>query len=838
MAELNLQQIADRLNAEFTGEARKLVFWYDDKGAFAEDIGSLTLQNAKIYRLEPDNQFYTKYFLEKVDPTTNYLIYAPFPKPDVKDNHLEDTFLYSKQFNVDRISQMTVDLGISPRGAEALKKYETYFANKDRVQRFYDLEIETYSEENICIGIMAAICRARTCSFEEVVRILLTEGEDESEKHLVELQKYGLLAAFWEFVGKQFGYHDEKPTLEKLVIAMFVTYTAKSVQAPLPKAWSPFVSDKAGNIIAFLDNLMNSVLYRDRFDALSAAVAAKLGVSAAFEALPPESLLGCETVLDADRILIRWLRVRLLEEDVHAALQGKSISAICELREKLHFGAQTGGTYRMLRSACALISSARYRCPVQLKKIAEQYIASDYRLDAEYRRFYEAYDGLEEPSEFETLRDLVEKIYTNEYLSVLLPQWNAALKEEDALFGIPQQRDFYEKNLKMAKERTVVIISDAMRFEVGQELFQKLSDDPKSKVSLRAQLGVLPSYTRLGMAALLPHEALCVTDDFRVLVDGMSCDTLAARQEILQKYCPDSRCVQFDDIKSLKKAELREIFTGKQIVYVYHNQIDARGDKPNTEDEVFSACEEAVGEIAELIRRISLNANTHRFLITADHGFLYKRDKLSESDKIGGVDEKNAFLNRRFILSPKPVSGEGIASFSIAKFLRGRDSKYVSVPVGSNVFKVAGGGQNYVHGGSSPQEMIVPLIDVKMERGHMETKNASIALVSMLQKITNKIVTLDFIQSDAVSDIVKAMTYRLFFLSEDGEKISNENMYASDSREPDAQKRIFRLRFRFKDQKYDRSKRYFLVICDEATGLEVSRYAVIMDLAFSDDYGF
>ena len=171
MAELNLQQIADRLNAEFTGEARKLVFWYDDKGAFAEDIGSLTLQNAKIYRLEPDNQFYTKYFLEKVDPTTNYLIYAPFPKPDVKDNHLEDTLLYSKRFYVDRISLMAADLGISPRGAEALKKYETYFANKDRVQRFYDLEIETYSEENICIGIMAAICRARTCSFEEVVRI-------------------------------------------------------------------------------------------------------------------------------------------------------------------------------------------------------------------------------------------------------------------------------------------------------------------------------------------------------------------------------------------------------------------------------------------------------------------------------------------------------------------------------------------------------------------------------------------------------------------------------------------------------------------------------------------
>ena len=79
MAELNLKQIIDRLNAEFTGETRKLVFWYDDKAEFAEDMETVELQNAKIYRLQPDNQFYTKYFLERVDKTTNYLIYAPFP---------------------------------------------------------------------------------------------------------------------------------------------------------------------------------------------------------------------------------------------------------------------------------------------------------------------------------------------------------------------------------------------------------------------------------------------------------------------------------------------------------------------------------------------------------------------------------------------------------------------------------------------------------------------------------------------------------------------------------------------------------------------------------------
>ena len=112
MAELNRKQIIDRLNAAFTGEVRKLIFWYDDKAEFIEDIESIELENAKIYRLERDNQFYTKYFLERVDTETNYLIYAPFPKPEVKNNHLEDTILYSKRFFADRASLLSADLGI------------------------------------------------------------------------------------------------------------------------------------------------------------------------------------------------------------------------------------------------------------------------------------------------------------------------------------------------------------------------------------------------------------------------------------------------------------------------------------------------------------------------------------------------------------------------------------------------------------------------------------------------------------------------------------------------------------------------------------------------------
>lgn len=98
MAELNLKQITDKLNSEFASDVRKLVFWYDANAEFQEDIDSIELENAKVLHLEQDNQFYIKYFLEREDTTTNYLVYAPFAKPGIRDNHLADTIRYSKEF--------------------------------------------------------------------------------------------------------------------------------------------------------------------------------------------------------------------------------------------------------------------------------------------------------------------------------------------------------------------------------------------------------------------------------------------------------------------------------------------------------------------------------------------------------------------------------------------------------------------------------------------------------------------------------------------------------------------------------------------------------------------
>ena len=839
MAELNLKQIIDRLNAEFAGDTRKLIFWYDDKAEFAEDMESVELQNAKVYHLEPDNQFYTKYFLERVDMETNYLIYAPFPKPEIKDNHLEDTMLYSKRFFADRASLLSADLGIAERYKPMIEKHIKFFASKERTQRFYDLEIENFNEENILIGLLSAICRTRSCSFEEVLRIVISENTNtiDENKYLEEMDKYGLLGAFWKLCEQQFGYADAELSLEKLIVTLFVTYTDRYIQRGVPKEWRSFVSMKQGNIIAFLDNLMNNVLYRGDYDRLSDQVARGLKLEDHFLKYDLDDMVHCDTFTYFDDSILKWMVERLISEDVGAKLDEMTILQICDMRLKMHFGERYKNEYFMIRNAFSVICAANYVGGEQLKDIVQQYLDNDCMIDWGYRKFYFYYDKIEDTVGYEQLQTLIENIYTNEYLNRLLPAWNQVFTGEDGLTVLPLQRNFYNRFVNQAKERVAVIISDAMRYEVGRELFIRLKDNPRCTAKLSAMMSTLPSYTRLGMAALLPHKSLTMKDDYEIYADDILCNDLNGRQTVLQNHCKDSVCVQLDDIRKLKIAALREIFTGRQVVYIYHNQIDARGDKLNTEDEVFDACEDAICEVMEVIHRISTNANTYRFIVTADHGFIYRRDKIAESDKIGGINTKDAWLNRRFVVSKDAVIDGGVRSVGLGCILGYEDEKKVAFPISSNVFKIAGGGQNFVHGGSSPQEMIVPVLDVKMERGHMETKSVQINLVSIVQKITNLITSMDFIQAEPVSDTVKATTYRMVFMSEDEERISNENIYVADSRELDSAKRMFRMRFHFKNQRYDKNRQYYLVVTDDKTGIEQFRHPVIVDITFGDDYG-
>ena len=852
MSELNLKQITDKLNTEFTGEARKLVFWYDANGEFDEDVDSLELTTAKVLHLAPNNQFYTKYFLERMDRTTNYLVYAPFAKPPLRENHLADTLRYSKEFFADRASLLTVDLGIDERYKPVIQHYIKFFAEKKRTQAFYDLELDTFNRQTIEIALMSVLCKCKSPSFEEVLRTVLPESEFEDNTYLAEFAKYDLLTAFWKQAEEIFGYTDETPTLEKFAMTLFVTYADRAVAAELPAAWQPFISFKSGNILAFLDNLMNSYIYGESFDRISERVYKILKGDEEFRKLPTEALVSCGIFAGIDRILLNWVTERLELEDVSAKLGEVTIPELVKTRRQGHFGKHFRSEYFVLQNAWNLICGSKYEASADLQSLVRRYTGDLYKMDRYYRYFCYYLDranleALQDKSgidsadgnRFEKLKELVENIYANDYLSKVCVNWNEVFAKEADSSKIERQAAFYKQNVEYAKDQLVVIISDALRYEVGMSLFEKLQADEKCTTTMKVMTSTLPSITSYGMAALLPHKSLELSEDYTVLADGKRSDTLEQRQQILQSYNSASRCVQFDEIKNMSVTELRQIFTRQEVVYIYHNQIDARGDKQNTENEVFLACEEAIDEIAALIRRLTVSANRSHFFVTADHGFLYRRNKLTKSDKMQPPKGEGASrFGRRYLVTDSAVNGEGTVSIPIGATFMNEDKRIVTCPMGADIFKAPGSGLNYVHGGSSPQEMLVPLIEVKTDRSFKETTNAQIALVSLNTKITNLITSLDFVQTEAVSDVVKETTYRIYFVDGNGEKISNEHLYIADKKDESAANRVFRLRFSFKNKKYDKSRKYYLVAYDDSRGLEVLRREIVMDIAFADEFDF
>lgn len=73
---------------------------------------------------------------------------------------------------------------------------------------------------------------------------------------------------------------------------------------------------------------------------------------------------------------------------------------------------------------------------------------------------------------------------------------------------LPKQENFYKHYLRGydGKQRVIVIISDAFRYECARELFGKLELDEKCTPKMECMLSCLPSVTSVGMASLLPHK--------------------------------------------------------------------------------------------------------------------------------------------------------------------------------------------------------------------------------------------------------------------------------------------------------------------------------------------
>lgn len=844
---MNLEELQDRILKKFD-EAKKdcdrsIVFWYDEDGQFSEFIDKLDLGDIKIWRLMPNNNFATKYLLESVDKESDYLIYADFKRPANEDNWLLDIELYSDQFSTDKVSLIMSDLGIKDLSLkDIVGKTVKFFDNNKMVDRLKSYNIEEYNEDDLVCGMISSLCDMKILDFEGAIKNLIKAGfDEENNQYYKNLSEFFDLGLFWNRVKKEFGYIDDNPTLKGLFMTIAISSLANEVSFALPEKLKKYVSQKPSSCAVFINHWMSHYDDYEILQKLLIELEEELDLDSIVKRVDIDTYITAETFSIFDRSLIRKIIDSLINGEENYDDYLKAINK----RKGLYWYRRYRSIYEALYFAIQIYIEKkklqRGFGALDAKEMIERYTNEYYKIDYCYRKFILNYDDVDNPDLFVDLKENVDNIYDNWYLKSITPCWNDSMLNESSEFlinGVRLQENFYKDEIakvlaKNDRDKIIVIISDALRYDVAVELKELLNMDTKGSADISYMLGVVPSITKMGMSALLPHNIIDINDDGLVFVDDIDSSSTENRDKILKMNYKNSAAINYEDFMGMTREEGRQLIKSNRVIYIYHNAIDAIGDKAITESKVFVACDEALEELKKAIERLN-NLSVTNIIITSDHGFIYKRKKMEESDKIEVGSECK--INKRYVLTNERFDIPGVFAINV-RFLK--DKPQVLVPKNIGIFKAAGSGINYVHGGSSLQEVVIPLLrykNLKMSKEEAITK-ANIVLTTQNKKITNNTFTLTFFQVDRVDDEEKVVpnTFKIYMEDLDtGEVISNVNTIVADKKSQNYDERVFKIRFTLKSGNYDKTKNYYLIIEDDSKVLDKVPFKI--NLGITNDF--
>ncbi len=856
----------------------RVVFWHDPDQEFAETLADLELPDTRILRLDKEASLAVKIEIERDNPKGKYLLYAPFEAPEAKRDWLLDIRKYSPEFRADRASILLTELGLDSQTLrEHLKARGKFLAAKDRIARLQKFVLPDDKEQDLDRKMIAVLARSETAELDDILIQLFSDAAEQADADFgalpgcwEEVEKFGLADPLWLLVREAYGFDEDKPSFKGLLIRLFVSDFNEKLgrQSALPDALKhlllPTPAGRA-NAAILLSQWRDSRAKNSSFDRISDTAAEALKIGEHLSGIEPEDLAEVMTFSVVEKYILTRLVKALVEGE---NLRSEDVRSLISYRNSGHWAdPNLPSTVDFSRPAfCAaydgviaasdlmgLVSDElmEYRSKTA-EELLEAYTSSHYRIDQAYRGFIEAaqiarsegWDVLKE------LRAKIEDWYANRYLLPLSLEWNRHLDpaHENGLLAswhirdIPGQQRFFAKYVKPViaenkKRRVFVIISDALRYEAAEELCRHLGTQYRYKAELSPMLGVLPSYTALGMAALLPHDKLSIDDKGQVLIDGQS-TAAGNRDAVLAAH--DGTAVKAEKLLKMKKNEGRAFIKDKQIVYIYHNVIDAIGDSASTESETFAAVRRAIEELAKLTRHIINSLNGGLVYITADHGFLYQEGDpgLAEKSKIDVRPKGAVIAKKRYIIGQDLGDHEAAWRGDIAITASAEPGTEFWVPKGLNRFHFSGGAR-FVHGGAMPQEIVLPLIAVRELEGESAKRakklQTGVQILGASHKVTTNRHSFKFLQTDAVGLSIRALSVEIGIYDGD-ELISNLETLLFDSEEETYDNRIKLVTLSLKGKSFDRKHEYHLIIRNAESSIEEMRVPVTIDLAFIDEF--
>ena len=314
----------------------------------------------------------------------------------------------------------------------------------------------------------------------------------------------------------------------------------------------------------FLRRWKDSRQYEASFEALSEQCADALGIEQDLHSRDSRDLLE----VDYFELIDRKILSDMVQGVTSRTLSAAEVSSWARQRRQSHWYDRHADLYCAVDMAANFIHTldgARLEM-ASLADGVQNYARSWFRLDQLYRKFiYHARkSGL--TSLLADLNTQVENLYSNNYLLKLNNHWQTFVDEAPIWDATPivLQRRFFSHWVQPFSERKAkvcVVISDAFRYEIGEELHSLIRQEDRFEAELEPAFSMLPSYTQLGMAALLPNTSLTLmeNDSGLALVDGQSAQGTANRGKILAGTVPASKTIQADELMQLGRDDSRTL---------------------------------------------------------------------------------------------------------------------------------------------------------------------------------------------------------------------------------------------------------------------------------------
>lgn len=836
---------------------RRIIFWNDEDGDFKEEVTDLELSNAKVLILDESNQFSSKKLLSYDDQDSNYLVYNPLIVDPEHDWFL-DIKLYSDEYRADQTSRWMQDMHIAntPELRKEVKYYKGFFNAASRRKLISNFDEVIDKKSLLYMSILSAICGTKERTSESIIKSVMLAGTDLENSIKMNLLKYSVSDLFWRMVHSATGFNisEKIDDLTNHVVLSAISRTMSSdVLSGIESRYSDIYSGYCYDLI------FNWIHSEDKnsFKPIGDFVTSNLSLANRFNQFDISNLVDTDVLPVIDEVIL----TKLMHSIIARNLDTDSIMSVVEKRRTSAWYEDYSyfyeGIYQVALMNKFYESHLNDFHHVTAKDMWDTYTSDYYQMDSYYREFHNAFSICLQtihPSlddDFKDIADYVEKEYKNWYLDKVATNWNKVIEDDlsstGKITGLTQQTDFYQDVVKKIDGKVFVIISDAMRYDVVHSLARQLEIETKADVSISAQQGIFPTITKFGMAALLPHkklETVVQNDSVKVLVDGHASE-MSDRDGILKSYSENSVALKYKDIINMKRDEKRAAVKGKDIVYIYHDTIDASSH--NDESTVFDACNKAINEIKNLVNVICNDLQGVNVVITSDHGFLYTYQELSEEDKMERSSFKQNIIEqgRRYVITDNEADPDFLMP------VKGiyNDANMLGFAPRENIRIKGAGGVNFVHGGTSLQEICVPVITYKylrsgykalrINKDKYDTKQVSIALLSSNRKISNMIFNLSFYQKEPVKDNYVPCTYIAYIEDAMGNEVSDRQKIIADKTSTIAKDREFKCTFNLKSQKFNNTDTYYLVIIDEEGKQVPIKEEVQIDIAMAiDEFDF